>query len=31
MDEKLPAGFEDVRMPVVDLTELIAEAMGIKL
>ena len=30
MSEKLPAGFEDVKMPVVDLTELVAEAMGIE-
>ena len=30
MQEKLPPGFEDVKMPVVDLTELIAEAMGLK-
>jgi len=31
MDEKLPPGYEDIKMPIAELTELVAEALGIEL
>ena len=30
LNEKLPSGYEDIKMPIIDLTELVAEALGIK-